>query len=212
MEIHRLKEMQDDYDEELFNKIYKGCSKLMDKLTFGINPLYYGVTTDIIRSWFDDKFIYVYNKYYGEMSDKSLKSHIIKALQQFRCRVLRGAYTQHSEKNIEMVRLDDEEYQRYNMDVIDEIEPEVDEELLSKIKDFMKQTLSEDAYFLFNLQLNPPPMVLSHDKESQDAKWAAFLNLPQEESTYIYFDKLREEIQRGTKRCRNKFKDQVTTK
>ena len=111
-----------------------------------------------------------------------------------------------------MVRLDDEEYQRYNMDIIDEIEPEVDEELLSKIKNFMKQTLSEDAYFLFNLQLNPPPMVLSHDKESQDAKWAAFLNLPQEEPTYIYFDKLREEIQRGTKRCRNKFKDQVTTK
>ena len=34
MEIHRLKEMQDDYDEELFNKIYKDCSKLMDKLTY----------------------------------------------------------------------------------------------------------------------------------------------------------------------------------
>lgn len=210
MELHRLKEMQDDYDEELFNKIYKDCSKLMDKLTFGINPLYYGVTTDIIRSWFDDKFIYVYNKYYGEMSDKSLKSHIIKALQQFRCRILRGAYTQHSEKNIEMIRLDDEEYQRYNMDVIDDIEPEVDEELLAKVKDFMKQTLSEDAYFLFNLQLNPPPMVLSNEKETLDEKWASFLGLPQEESTYIYFDNLREEISRGTKRCRNKFKDQVT--
>lgn len=210
MELHRLKEMQDDYDEELFNKIYKDCSKLMDNLTFGINPLYYGVTTDIIRSWFDDKFIYVYNKYYGEMSDKSLKSHIIKALQQFRCRVLRGAYTQYSKKNIEMIRLDDEEYQRYNMDVIDDIEPEVDEELLAKVKDFMKQTLSEDAYFLFNLQLNPPPMVLSNEKETLGEKWASFLDLPQEESTYIYLDKLREEISRGTKRCRNEFKDRVT--
>ena len=96
------------------------------------------------------------------------------------------------------------------MDVIDDIEPEVDEELLAKVKDFMKQTLSEDAYFLFNLQLNPPPMVLSNEKETLDEKWASFLGLPQEESTYIYLDNLREEISRGTKRCRNKFKDQVT--
>jgi len=96
------------------------------------------------------------------------------------------------------------------MDVIDDIEPEVDEELLAKVKDFMRQTLSEDAYFLFNLQLNPPPMVLSNEKETLDEKWASFLDLPQEESTYIYLDKLREEISRGTKRCRNEFKDQVT--
>lgn len=206
MELHRLKEMQEDYDEELFNKIYKDCSKLMDKLTFGINPLYYGVSSDIIRSWFDDKFIYVFNKYYNEMSDKALKSHIIKALQQFRCRILRGAYTQTSSKNIELVRLDGEEYQRYNMDIIDEIEPEVDQELLSKVKDYMKQILSEDAYFFFNLQLNPPPMVLSETKDIPDEKWASFLELPQEESTYVYLDKLKEEIARGTKRCKNKFK------
>lgn len=197
--------MQDDYDEELFNQIYKDCNQLMNRLASTINPAYYGVTPDIIRSWFDDKFIYVFNKYYGEMSDKALKSHIIKSLQQYKCRILRGAYTFQAEGNIDMIRLDDEENDRFTKDVIDEDDNEVNQELLQKVKDYMKKILSDDAYLLFNLQLNPPPMVLAGDNPLSNEKWVKFLDLPVTDYTISYIDKLKESIDSGIKKCRVKF-------
>ena len=84
MEIHRLVPMKTGYDELLFNKLYKETEALRNLLTYQIDHRRYGVTQDIIKSWFDDKFIFVFNKYYGDIEEGQLKGRIINALRTFK--------------------------------------------------------------------------------------------------------------------------------
>ena len=93
MEIHRLKPMKEGYSVQLFNDLYKQTSKLRKKLASQIDYRRYGVTPDIIESWFDDKFIYVFNKHFDNKDTDVLKGFIINSLQVFKYRVLRGAYS-----------------------------------------------------------------------------------------------------------------------
>ena len=108
METHRLKPMPTGYDEQLFNSLYKATEKLRNKLVYGIDNRRFGVEPAEIKSWFDVKFIYVFTKYYPKYSNPEvLKAHLINALQLFKYRILRKAYTVESLHMLSNVGLED---------------------------------------------------------------------------------------------------------
>ncbi len=84
MEIHRLTPMKDGYSEVLFNKIYSETHNLRKSLANQIDPRRYGVSPDIILSWFDDKFIFVFNKHFSDKNPDILKGFIINSLKTFK--------------------------------------------------------------------------------------------------------------------------------
>ena len=77
MELHRLTAMDSSYDKQLFNKIYKDTELLRKSLANQIDTRRFGVTSDIILSWFDDKFIFVFNKHFQNKTPEVLKGFII---------------------------------------------------------------------------------------------------------------------------------------
>lgn len=149
MEVHRLKPMPADYDEAVFKEIYQKTEKLRNKLVYGIDHRRFGVEKEDIKSWFDCKLLYTFTKYYGTMSNEELKAHILKALEFFKCRILRKAYTAESEVMLSRVDISE---------VLDLSTPEEEEEgeRISLAKGFLKEILSTEAYQLLSLQLDPP--------------------------------------------------------
>ena len=75
-ELHRLKPMQEGYDQDLFNRLYKLCKPVIKNLVRQIDARRYNVTPDIIQSQFEDKMLFVFNKYYGKVSEEHLKANI----------------------------------------------------------------------------------------------------------------------------------------
>src|SRR5210317_15035 len=93
METHRLKPMREGYSPELFERLFNETKNLRKSLVYQIDCRRYGVTPDIMESWFEDKFIYVFNKYFDQHEPDILKGYIINALKIFKNRVLRKAYS-----------------------------------------------------------------------------------------------------------------------
>jgi len=73
MEEHRLTKMKDNYDEKLFNDIYEKVQPLKRKLASTISTSKLGVEYEDILSWFDIKFIFVFNKYFDTKPPDILK-------------------------------------------------------------------------------------------------------------------------------------------
>ena len=166
MELHRLTPMKSDYDSELFDKLYRETKSLRKNLVKQIDANRFGVTPDIIESWFDDKFIFTFNKYCDKKDPKLLKGYIINSLKTYKFRVLRKAYTQQAEYFSGLIELDSEEKDLIN------IIPAEDDNLsnydlfIDTVINFFKERLSQDAYEILQLQLNPPPYILSRLNKS----------------------------------------------
>lgn len=164
MEIHRLTTMKDGYPVELFNKLYKETQQLRKSLAWGIDHRRYGVTNDVIESWFDDKFIFVFNKHFDNQDPDHLKGTIINSLRFFKNRVLRKAYSQEGEFHTNTIDLEGTSMLiNYLPDKADIAN---DELFLNLALEFMKEELSDNAFMLLNLQLNPPPFILDKIKKS----------------------------------------------
>lgn len=201
--------MPADYDAETFNEMYVKCSAYMDKLARGINPRYFNVTDDIVRSWFDDKFIWIYTKYHNEMSDKALLPHILKGLKTFQAHVMMKAYSEKADMNMRMMSMDNEElWAPHQLEAIpDESKGFQDNDLVREVKARVKEILGNtDAYTLFEMQLNPPPMVLGDESGDQDSAWAKFFGLPLVEESFTYIHILKEEISRAISQIRKRVK------
>ena len=97
MELHRLKPMEEGYPVELFNKLYKETKYLRKSLTRQIDARRFGVSPDIVESWFDDKFIFVFNKHFKDKNEDVLKGFLINSLRTFKLRILRKAYQKEGE-------------------------------------------------------------------------------------------------------------------
>lgn len=91
-EIHRLKPMQENYDKETFDRMYKICKPVIRRLTKQIDNRRFNVTPDIISSYFWDKMLFVFNKYYGTCEEEHLKARILASLSTFKNHLLRTAY------------------------------------------------------------------------------------------------------------------------
>lgn len=164
MENHRLTTMKEGYSVDLFNKLYKETESLRKSLTWGIDHRRYGVTKDIMDSWFDDKFIFVFNKHCMEMEPNILKGFIISSLQQFKNRVLRQAYSKKAELYTNQIELEGE----YNMInyIPDKSDITNNDLFFGLVLEFFKKELEEDAYTILQLQLNPPPYIINRLKKS----------------------------------------------
>lgn len=207
MELHRLKPMEKGYDSQLFNKLYKETTQLRKSLARQIDSRRYGVTDDVVLSWFDDKFMFVFNKHFKDKEEDVLRGFIINSLQTFKFRVLRKAYSQQAEFYTSTVDLDGERDLINIIPVSSELNSE--ELFLEMAKTFMKEKLSDDAYFLFNLELNPPPYILNQLKDCStkiaSKLFAEYLGLGNSNKALKYINSLRSEIRETTKMAREHF-------
>ena len=163
-ELHRLKKF-DHLDEAKFNRLYKVCLPIIKKLSYNIDTRKYGVSRDILQSYFTDKFMFVYNKYQDEYDEDRLKYTLIKSLTQFRNKLLRSAYTQVGEFQSDISSFEDL-YESGREWEDDSEETEYKEDLSQRFHEFMKEHLSPDEYLLFVTQLNPPPFLEEKMKSS----------------------------------------------
>lgn len=156
MEENRLKPMG-DYDPKLFNELYKATEQLRRKLAYQIDARRLGVDYKEILSWFDVKFIFAFNKYVKVKEKEELKAHLIRALQFFKNRILRKAY---SKSNIHNSMIDIEEVYLLKETQVD-YEYDEKEFFLGLIMEFMESSLCEDAYRVLQVELHPPLFILN---------------------------------------------------
>lgn len=206
MEINRLKTMK-PHDSKVFNELYNKTRGLTKSLAMQIDARRFGVDRTIIESWFDDKFIFVFNKYYGEVSNEMLLGYIINSLKTFKYRVMRKAYTEEClflSSTVDM----GEDNELINI-IPDESEMDTRDTVLELIYSFMKKNLSDDAYLVFELQTSPPPYIINKlARRSGDIplKYIIdFLDLEEDSLTYNYLKQLKEEIAININKAREYF-------
>lgn len=208
METHRLTPMQANYNNELFNKIYKETSSLRKKLAYGIDSRKFGVDYQEVLSWFDVKFIFTFNKYYGQKDDEILKGYIIQSLQMFKHRICKMSYSKKTEVNNSVEISDFTEFGN----IADENGTEEEDLFMGLALDYFRSELSKDAYFLLELQLNPPPYILNKLSEQEKFDINKISNdlildyLDLESKTSNYIDNLKKEIRKVTRQARDYFK------
>jgi len=157
MEENRLSPMCKNYDEGLFNQIYKDTESLRKKLAWQIDCRRYGVDYKEVLSWFDIKFIYVFNKYYSAGVDAGIiKGNIIQALQFFKNRILRKGYSKSNMYN-SMVDFDT----IYNMkETHIDLEYDEQQEFLKIALNFLRNHLCEEAFKVLEIEINPPLFIV----------------------------------------------------
>lgn len=209
MENHRLTPMKEGYPEDLFNKLYAETRNLRRSLAYQIDPRRYGVTRDIIESWFDDKFIFVFNKYFDNKDPDVLKGHLINALRTFKYRILRKAYNKEGQFYESLIELEGESEL---INIIPDRSLETHENIFYNLAfEFMKERLTENAYLLLQVQIDPPPYILSRIKKCNaripNHLYAEFLDidLGDDNKTERYIKRLKKEINLTIKGAKDYF-------
>ncbi|MAO08035.1 MAG: hypothetical protein CL596_04910 [Alteromonas sp.] len=211
MEIHRLKPMKSDYSPELFNRLYKETSNLRKSLARQIDSRRYGVTPDIVESWFDDKFIFVFNKHFDNKDQDVLKGFIINSLKTFKYRILRKAYGQEGEFYNSTVDLEGDN-ELINIIPSKDNSSDVKEIFYSLALSFMEKQLSDNAYLLLQVQLNPPPYIIerinNYNSRIPNNLLCEYLGLDlgSKRKTDRYIKKLKKEIKDTTELAQEFFK------
>lgn len=199
MEIDRIKEFK-SYDVDMFNRLYKQCKPLIKSLVYTIDSKRLGVDKDIIKSYFDDKFMFVFSKWGKVHDEKRLKILMLSSLQNFKNRLLRMAYTNSSEFYLGQVSIDD------SYDMLSSI-PDEDtdnKERLEIIFEYMKTNLSPEALLLFTIELYPPEWFIDRvDNINSYNKFIKFSNymyleyfeLPKTKTYSKYISSIKNEIE-----------------
>nr|UWI36623.1 MAG: hypothetical protein [Bacteriophage sp.] len=200
--------MQENYDQQMFLRLYKVCKPVIRNLTKQIDYKRYNLTPDIISSYFWDKMLYVFNKYYGTCSEEHLKARILASLSTFKNKLLRSAYGEQAEYNQALFKLDD------LFDNDKELEDDSEEEkakseMLEMMYDYMKEHLSMDAYMIFEVLLTPPPYIKERIKDSgriTNGLLVEFFDMPKTNSSVKYISELRSDIQYWEDRAKEELK------
>lgn len=196
MEEHRLKPMQEGYDEELFNRLYRELTPLKRKLASQINTKTLNIEYDELLSWFDVKFLFVFNRYVEEgKSDNLVKGHLISALQLYKNRILKYLISQKNSVNINNVDIDDLNNLTHSI-----VDYQHSEEKLfyDLIVSFMKHNLSIEAYRMFVIEYNPPLYIIN--KLSGNTSRITtnvirdYMGLPDTKKVASYIRQLRNEV------------------
>lgn len=195
-EIHRLKPMQENYDKETFDRMYKICKPVIRRLTKQIDNRRFNVTPDIISSYFWDKMLFVFNKYYGTCEEEHLKARILASLSTFKNHLLRTAYGEGAEYHQNLYQLED------LFDNDKELEDDTEEEkakgeMLDMLYKYMKKNLSPDAYLIFEILLSPPPYIKERIKDGSritNILLVKFFDMPRTKSSVRYISELKEDI------------------
>lgn len=207
-ELHRLKTMQENYDQQMFLRLYKVCKPVIRNLTKQIDYKRYNLTPDIISSYFWDKMLYVFNKYYGTCSEEHLKARILASLSTFKNKLLRSAYGEQAEYNQSLFKLDDLFDNDKELEDGSE-EEKAKSEMLDMMYDYMKEHLSMDAYMIFEVLLTPPPYIKERIKDSgriTNLLLVEFFDMPKTNSSVKYISELRSDIQYWEDRAKEELK------
>lgn len=198
LELNRLKPMPANYDEKLFNKIYGKTENLRRKLASEIDARRFGLAYEDVLSFFDVKFIFVFSKHHEE-PENILLGFILNSLKNFKCRILRSAYTNKFSQSIVSpdTVLNFEEHLTEDHPV-----NSTEQDYFSKLMTFMKDHLSLNAYTILDLQLNPPPYILnklnvspaSNLNKIPDHVILDYLDLGSSPKAYKYLESLKKEI------------------
>jgi hypothetical protein len=206
MEENRWKPMVEGYDQKLFNKLFEKTKGLRINLTSGISKHRLGVDRDDILSWFDTKFMFVFNKYYDEMDEELLLAHIIKSLQFFQLRIMRYAYTiKHTQ---EFVPVEDF-YDLENYE-LDNPWDNKKQEMLDSVLEYLKTKISDNAQVILQIKLNPPPYITKRLKGKNNIipnyLIADYLGMDSSNTSIEIIRECIREIDGGIKEAREFFK------
>lgn len=211
MEESRLTPMV-EHDPVVFKLIYEKTQGLKRKLASEIDYRRFGLTYEDMVSWFDIKLLFVFNKYYNKHNPQVLLGHVINSLQLFKCRILRAAYTKkYTQTIIEMGESDEYE----NILIDDELHNSNKDLFYDLAVSFMIKHLSENAYELFQVQLNPPPFILHRLEEERirdktkipNHILAEYFDFDNSDKSIKYLDSLKKEINNGINIAREYFQN-----
>ena len=209
MELHRLKTMKDGYPVSLFNKLYEETKYLRKSLSYQIDSRRYGVTPDIIESWFDDKFIFVFNKYFTEKDPDILKGFIINSLKTFKFRILRKAYNKEGLFYSSIIELEGDS-QLINI-IPDTSFQTTDDVFHNTLFEFMQSKLNDNAFLIFSIQMDPPPYIIQRLTTNRSripndliAEYLG-INMGDDYSTDKYIKSLKKQINKTIKSAKEYF-------
>lgn len=207
-ESHRLKPMDEGYNRKLFLSIYKETAALRRKLAFDIDSRKFGVDYREILSWFDVKLLFVFQKY---QHDEKVKGYVINALRTYKHRIIMNSYLPKNELHQTMDVNDCYELSEFTEEPNFIVEEDTQ---LSIAKRYLKTIISEDAFFLLELELNPPPYILNQLANPEQKKIpkpnaeiiAEYLGIDDNEFAIDYIEKLRKEIKVGIDKANSYFR------
>lgn len=210
MEIHRLKLVPESYDRELFNSLYEATASLRKSLTYQIDARRFGVSPDIVESWFDDKFIYVFFKYHAKKSPELLKGYIINSLKTFKFRILRKAYQEsYIELYNSIVHLEDQEKELSS--IPDDGGVNEKDQLLEMAMSYLKTRLTPEAYTILEITIHPPLYIISRMKDPSTRiptkLILKFLGAPQTDEMVSKVNKIRRHIEEVISSAKYNLKD-----
>lgn len=205
-EAHRLKPMAEGYDRKLFETLYKETKALRKKLAFEIDSRRFGVDYHEVLSWFDCKFIHAFHRY---QKDEKVKGYVINALRTFKYHIIKDSYLPKNQVFQQSTDINE----LYDYGILIEQAEEFYQEgdtTLDVVKKYLKHILSEDAYFLFELDLNPPPYILEKLQNPEQKKMpkipvelvTEYLGISDNEFSYNYILNLRKDIEVGIETAR----------
>jgi len=197
-ELHRLKVMPEDYDKKLFNNLYKLVQPVIRNLVRGIDVNRLNTSPDILTSQFNDKMLFVFNKYYGTVEEEHLKANILRALSTYKNHLLKYAYSEKATFNQNLKSFEDL-FDDSKEDFSDELEEQEKAkiEMWNLLKNYMLDNLSLDAQLVWEVTLNPTPYIEMNAKYGRitNTLLVDFFDLPKTRDSVRYIGELKEEIQ-----------------
>lgn len=208
-ESHRLLPMKENYDEKLFNELYKKCTPLMKKLAYEIDSRKFGVEYQEILSWFKVKFIFAFNKYF-EKEPERLLGYIINSLQMYKYRIMRSSYQ--AKYHDHASQIDITELRNYE-NIVSNEGPGPRDLFLEVALGFLQNRLSKDALLILELELEPPDYIRqemidlgkSLNTKIPDDVIADFLGFNNSQAAVRHIRNLRDEIKAGVKLAKEYF-------
>lgn len=198
-ELHRIRPLK-EYDEKVFAKLYKLCKPVIKNLVKQIDCRRYNVSKDVINSYFWDKMLFLFNRYYEESEGnvEFLKAHILRGLSTYKYHLLQEAYSERAEYFQSLTSLD-ELYDNNKEDVTMDDDSTYKEELLKTLYDYMSQHLSPDAILVFECLMTPTAFLLEKTDNGRvritNAMLAEFFNLPKAKTSIQYISDLRHDVE-----------------
>lgn len=199
-ELHRIKPLK-NYDYKVFTKLYKICKPVIKNLVNQIDYRRYNVSKDVILSYFWDKMLFLFNRYYEESKGdiEFLKAHILRGLSTYKFHLLQEAYSERAEFFQSLTSLDVlYDNNKEDINLLDE-DSNYKEEMLKKLYDYMKKHLSLDAILIFECLMTPTAFLLEKTDNGRirttNRMLVEFFNLPKTKTSIQYISELRHDVE-----------------
>lgn len=199
-ELHRLKPMQEGYNVALFEKLYKISKPVIRRLSRQIDPQRFNVTPDIIESYFWDKMLFIFNKYYGTCTEDHLRARILGGLSTFKNHLLHSAYTERALFNQSLHSFEDL-YEDSNEDRNSDEEVDIPQStMMDIVNEYMMKNLYPDAQLIYEALYSPPPFIREYPgykdgNRITNKMLIEFFNLPKDNVSERYIRELREDVE-----------------